>query len=69
MTQAEYLAETAKWGDQWAVGLPARFLNGPPPAVGALAQPPNPADTTEAVYKELDEAEQQSAISLTPQPS
>jgi hypothetical protein len=28
-----------------------------------LAQPPNPADTIEAVYKELDEAEQQSAIS------
>ena len=28
-----------------------------------LAQPPNPADTTEAVHKELDEAEQQSAIS------
>jgi hypothetical protein len=26
-----------------------------------LAQPPNPADATEAVYKELDEAEQQSA--------
>jgi len=28
-----------------------------------LVRPPNPADTTEAVYKELDEAEQQSAIS------
>jgi hypothetical protein len=28
-----------------------------------LVQPPNHADTTEAVYTELDEAEQQSAIS------
>ena len=28
-----------------------------------LAQPPNPAEATEAVYKERDEAEQQSAIS------
>jgi hypothetical protein len=28
-----------------------------------LAQPPNPADETEAVYKERDEAEQQSAVS------
>ena len=28
-----------------------------------LVQPPNPADPTEAAYKELDEAEQQSAIS------
>jgi len=28
-----------------------------------LVQPPNPAEATEAVYKERDEAEQQSAIS------
>jgi hypothetical protein len=28
-----------------------------------LVQPPNPADTTEAVYKELKEVEQQNAIS------
>jgi hypothetical protein len=28
-----------------------------------LVQPPNPADTTEAVYKELKEVEQQKAIS------
>ena len=28
-----------------------------------LVQPPNPADTIEALYTELDEAEQQSAIS------
>jgi hypothetical protein len=24
VTKAEYLAETAKWGDQWAAGLPAK---------------------------------------------
>jgi hypothetical protein len=28
-----------------------------------LVQPPNPADTTEAVYKELKEVEQRGAIS------
>jgi hypothetical protein len=65
-----------KLRDEFAVAkhvFPIRRRNSLPPASiyepkshkGAkgetLAQPPNPADATEAVYKELDEAEQQSA--------
>jgi hypothetical protein len=57
----QHLSDQEKWLATARLDLRAEVPQGRQGET--LAQPPNPADATEAVYKEIDEAEQQSAIS------
>ena len=59
----QYLSDQEKWLATARLD-PRAAMEVPQVRQGeTLVQPPDPADTTEAVYKERDEAEQQSAIS------
>ena len=57
----QHLSDQEKWLATARLDLRAEVPQGRQGET--LAQPPNSADATEAVYKELDEAEQQSAVS------
>ena len=59
----QYLSDQEKWLATARLD-PRAAMEVPQVRQGeTLVQPPDPADTTEAVYKERDEAEQQSAVS------